>query len=74
MCLQETHGLPNEVFTELCTLLQGWLVKHSSCLDADGIDAAGLGGVAILICPKLVEFCDMAGRVIKCKKLALGIF
>ena len=59
LCLQETHGLPNEVLTELSTLLPGWLVKHSSCHDVHGIDAGGLGGVAILIRPKIVEFCDI---------------
>ena len=64
LCLQETHGLPNEVSTELCTLLPGWHVKHSSCLDVDGIDAGGPGGVAILICPKIVEFCDIEHTIL----------
>ena len=44
LCLQETRGLPSDVITELSTLLPGWLVKHSSCLDVNGIDAGGLGG------------------------------
>ena len=64
LCLQETHGLPMEVITELCSLLPGWLVKHSSCLDSDGIDAGGLGGVAILICPKIAEFCDVKHTIL----------
>ena len=59
MCLQETHGLPFEVLTELGILLPGWLVHHSSCHDVHGLDAGGLGGVAILICPEVVEFCGI---------------
>ena len=64
LCLQETHGLPFEVITEISALLPGWLVKHSSCLDPDGIEAGGLGGVAILICPKIVEFCDIKHTIL----------
>ena len=64
MCLQETHGLPTEILTELASMLPGWAVKHSSCLDSDGFDAGGLGGVAILICPKIVEFCDIKHTIL----------
>ena len=39
-------------------------MQHSSCLDVDGIDAGGLGGVAILICPKIVEFCDIKHTIL----------
>ena len=64
LCLQETYGLPYEVLTELCTLLAGWLVQHSSCHDVHGLDAGGLVGVAILSCPKIVEFCDIKHTVL----------
>ena len=37
---------------------------HSSCQDVHGLDVGGLGGVAILICPKIVEFCDIKHTVL----------
>ena len=55
LCLHETHGLPTEVITELNSLLPGWLVKHSSCLDGDGLDAGGLGGLLFLFAPRLLS-------------------
>jgi len=64
LCLQETHGLPFEVLTELGILLPGWQVLHSSRQDVHGLELGGLGGVAILICPKIVEFCDIKHTVL----------
>ena len=58
LCLQETHGLPFEVFTELGSLLPGWRALHSACLDVHGISNGAAGGVAILICPNTANVCD----------------
>ena len=55
MCLQEAHGLPTEILTELASTLPGWTVKHSSCLDSDGLDAGGLGGLLFLFAPRLLN-------------------
>ena len=59
LCLQETHGLPLEVFTELGSLLPGWRALHSACLDVHGIDTGAAGGVDILSCPNIVKVCHI---------------
>ena len=65
LCLQETHGLPFEVFSELGSLLlPGWRALHSSCLDVHGIDTGAAGGVAILICPNIVKVCDIKQTIL----------
>ena len=56
LCLQETHGLPYEVLTELGTLLPGWCVLHSSCQDVHGIGAGGRGGLLFSFALRLLSF------------------
>ena len=64
LCVQETHGLPFEVFTELGILFPGWRALHSSCLDVHGIDTGAAGGVAVLICLNIVKLCYIKHTVL----------
>ncbi len=69
ICLQELHGLAEEILAEFLSLLPGWTVWHSPILDTHGLPDGSHAGVAILVCPLLSEYADVqhtilvAGRI-----------
>ena len=64
LALQETHGLPGEVLAEIRSLLPGWLVIHSACINRDSINTSAAGGVAILISPSIASISSCEHKVL----------
>ena len=64
ICLQEVHGLEEEVLAAVRSNLPGWGCFHSPTLNPDGIFAGGKAGVAILICPVITQVARTIHRVL----------
>ena len=59
ICLQELHGLIEEILAEFVSLLPGWTVWHSPIWYTHGLPDGSYAGVAILVCPSLSEYADV---------------
>ena len=64
ICLQEVHGLEEEVLAEVRSNLPGWGCLHSPILSPEGVFVGGYAGVAILTCRILTQAAQINHRVL----------
>ena len=57
ICLQEVHGMPEELRSAFDRVLPGWGFFHSPVLNSDGVMDPSFAGVCILIHPKWINSC-----------------